>query len=225
MKVYLYALIGPADSPPPGRGMTGEPLRAVACGEVVAVVGDVTEAPGIDAAALREHDRAVRRIAATAEAVLPARFGSVVADRAELARRIEPLGPALAAALARVAGTEQMTMRVYALGATGPASASIATDLGPGARYLAERAQRPGHAALSAVRDAILPALAPLVRAERIESHDVPPLVATVHHLIERGSAERYAATAQRAAADLTDAAVDVRGPWPPYAFAAEAMS
>jgi len=225
MSVYLYALIGRAEAAPLGCGMTGEPLRAIACGDVVAVVGDMAAPPAIDPAMLSEHDRAVRRIAAIADAVLPVRFGSLVDDQAELARRIEPLGPTLAAALARVAGTEQMTMRVYERGAAAPTAASVAPDLGPGARYLVERAQRRGHEAWSAVRDGILPALAPLVRAERVESHDTLPLVATVYHLIERGRGALYAATAQRAAAALTGAAVEVRGPWPPYAFAAEALS
>jgi hypothetical protein len=225
MSVYLYALIGRAAVADLGHGMAGEPLRAVDCGDVVAVVGDMLEPPAIDAAALHEHDRAVRGIAAVAEAVLPARFGSLVGDQAELARRLQPLGPTLAAALARVAGTEQMTIRVYEREPTAPTATSAAPDLGPGARYLVERAQRPGHETWRAVRDALLPALAPLVRAERVESHDTPPLVATVHHLIERGRGELYAATAHRAATALTGAAIEVRGPWPPYAFAAEAMS
>ena len=225
MSVYLYALIGRTDAAPLGYGMVGEPLRAVECGDVVAVVGDMAASPAIDAAALYEHDRAVRRIAQIALAVLPARFGSLAGDQDELARRIEPLGPTLAAALARVAGTEQMTVRVYERAAAPPAAASVPPDLGPGARYLAERAQRRGHEAWSAVRDAILPALAPLVRAEHVELHDTPPLVATIHHLIERGRAELYAAAAHRAAAGLTGASVEVRGPRPPYAFAAEALS
>jgi hypothetical protein len=225
MSVYLYALIARAGAAPLGCGMIGEPLRAVECGDVIAVVGDMPEPPAIDAAALHAHDGAVRRIAAIADAILPARFGSLVDDQAELVRRIEPLGPSLAAALDRVAGTEQMTMRVYERGAAAQAAVSVPRDLGPGTRYLAERARQRGHAAWGAVRDAILPALAPLVRAERLESHDTSPLVATVHHLIERGGGELYTATAHRAAAGVTAASLEVRGPWPPYAFAAEAMS
>jgi hypothetical protein len=225
MSVYLYALIGSAGPARLGSGMTGEPLRTVACGDVVAVVGDMPEPPAIDQAALHAHDQTVRRIAAAAEAVLPARFGSLVGDEVELARRLEPLGPSLAAALARVAGTEQMTLRVYEREGAASTTVSVPSDLGPGARHLVARAQRRGHVAWNAVRAAVLPALEPLVREARVESHDTPPLVATVHHLIERGRGELYAATAHRAAAGLAGASVEVRGPWPPYAFAAEPVS
>jgi hypothetical protein len=224
MSLYLYALIARPGEAPLGRGLAGELLRALECDGVVAIVGDVPRPPAITAPALRAHDDVVRRIAAAADAVLPVRFGSLADDEADLARRLTPLAATLAAALARVAGAEQMTMRVYETEAPAPAAAPAASALGPGARYLAERAQRPGHERLRAVRQAVAPALAALVRSERIESHDTPPLVATIHHLIARGQSERYAVAVRRVAAGLTAVSVEVRGPWPPYAFAAEAI-
>jgi hypothetical protein len=223
MSLYLYALIAGPGEAPLGRGLAGEPLRALDCGGVVAIVGDMPRPPAIAAPALRAHHEAVRRIAAAAAAVLPVRFGSLADDEADLARRLTPRADALTAALARVAGAEQMTMRVYEAEAPAPAAAPAASVRGPGTRYLAERAQRKGHEALRAVRESIGPAVASLVRSERIESHGTPPLVATIHHLVERGQSERYASAAMRAAAGLTAVSVELRGPWPPYAFAAEA--
>jgi hypothetical protein len=131
------------------------------------------------------------------------------------------------AALVEVSGREQMTVRVYERQVRDEESARIAApsdadaDLGPGARYLLERRQAleldPHRAAL----DAVLAAPASFVRAQRIESHGSRPLIASVHHLIERGQGAAYAAVLRAGTAHLIDAAVTVSGPWPPYAFAA----
>jgi hypothetical protein len=119
-----------------------------------------------------------------------------------------------------------MTVRVYGQHARSEATTGIvmappaAADLGPGARYLLERRRiherDPGRAALEAVSAAS----ASFVRAERIETHGSPPLLASLHHLIERGQGDAYAEALQAGAAALVDATVAVSGPWPPYAFA-----
>ena len=113
MSVYVYALVGKAPSARLGSGMSGEALRVVTCGSLLAVVGDVSAPPAVTSTALREHDRTIRRMTAIADAVLPMRFGSMVGEELELARRLEPAAAALEAALDRVAGREQMTVRIY----------------------------------------------------------------------------------------------------------------
>ena len=65
----------------------------------------------------------------------------------------------------------------------------------------------------------MLAAPASFIRAQRIESHGSPPLIASIHHLIDRGQGEAYAAALHAGTADLVQAAVTVSGPWPPYAF------
>jgi hypothetical protein len=223
VSVYLYALVANPLSAPLGCGMSGEPLRVVDCGRLLAVVGDMQEPPALTPEALREHDRTIRRMSAMTDAVLPVRFGSLVDREDDVLGRLEPLAPLLEAALARVAGSEQMTLRVYETARSSPAAPQVAADLGPGARYLIERRRTTGgHHARSAVRDTVLPALASFIRAERLEPHDTPPLVASIHHLIERGQSEAYAATLHAAAARLDGTTVSVSGPWPPYAFASE---
>ena len=205
--------------------MSGEALRIVTCGRLLAVVGDMSAPPVVTSSALREHDRTIRRMAAITDAVLPLRFGSMVDGELELARRLEPAEAALQAALERVAGREQMTVRVYERQARGeegtPGAAPVAAaDLGPGARYLVERRRAHESDPHRAALDAVLAAPASLIWAQRIESHGSPPLFATVHHLIDRGQGAAYAAALDAGTADLVDAAVTVSGPWPPYAFA-----
>jgi hypothetical protein len=211
--------------------MSGEALRVVASGRLLAVVGDMSAPPAVTSAALREHDRTIRRMTDIADAVLPLRFGSMVDGELELARRLEPAEAALEAALALVAGREQMTVRVYERqaagegGARSAAPAAAAADLGPGARYLLERRRTIENDGQRTALDAVLAAPASFIRAQRIEAHGSPPLIASVHHLIERGQGDAYRAVLHAGTAELVDAAVAVSGPWPAYAFTSEELT
>ena len=75
---------------------------------------------------------------------------------------------------------------------------------------------------LRAELEPLRPWLEPLVRAERVTRHDTPPLIASVYHLIDRGAGAAYLAAVERVA--LAAARVVATGPWPPYAFAPEAL-
>ncbi len=95
-------------------------------------------------------------------------------------------------------------------------------DLGPGARYLAARRAEWRRAREAPELEPLRPWLEPLVRAERVTRHDTPPLIASVYHLIDRGAGAAYLAAVERVA--LAAARVVATGPWPPYAFAPEAL-
>src|SRR5437588_580118 len=83
----------------------------------------------------------------------------------------------------RAAGREQMTLRVL-----GDAPAAVETPrdhagdetLGPGARYLTARRAEWRRAREAPELTPLRPALAPVVRAERVTRHDAPPLLASV---------------------------------------------
>src|SRR6185436_11415490 len=126
-----------------------------------------------------------------------------------------------------VDGCQQMTLRVYDRGHPGPERPSRrAADqrTGPGARYLRGRAAaRPEARDMPAVAR-VLAALSPLVRAEKVEDHEHPPLLASVYHLVERARLAEYERRLE-GARDAEAALLTVRstGPWPAYAFAPEA--
>src|SRR4029434_8216340 len=105
------------------------------------------------------------------------------------------------------------------------AAPAAAADLGPGARYLLERRRNHANGPARAVLETFLAAPASFIRAQRIERHESPPLIASVHHLIERGQGEGYAAVLHAGTAELVDAAVAVSGPWPAYAFTSEELT
>ena len=219
--VYVYAVVRGAPRTRDLRGLVGEPLRIVASRHILAVVGDVPARPEPTLGNVRGHDRVVTAIAARVAAVLPARFAAVVDDDAAVADALQERGAMLGAALALVEGREQMTLRLYGFVTPAPdAVPSPSHDLGPGARYLTRRlAAR--HAELAVPELAAWrPMLAPLVRAERVERHVTPPLVATVYHLIDRGAASAYEDAVSAGDAAAADVHARVSGPWAPYAFA-----
>lgn len=219
--LYVYAIADPGADPGADVGIAGEPLAVVAGERVAALVGAMDAAPAVDEDALRAHDRVVRRLAERVAAVLPARFGSVAPDAATLRAALDDAGETHAAALDRVRGREQMTLRVLDPAAAPAAALDTAEappGAGPGTRYMASRARDSGAAGIAGLRP-LLDRLAPHVHAESIERHRVPPLRASVFHLIERGTSARYLDALRAAAADFPEVRVVPSGPWPAYAF------
>lgn len=222
-RLYVYAVVDATAKGRLGRGLVGEPLRLVRCGTVVAAVGDVDVAPAVTPANLRAHDATVRRLARHVDALLPARFGSLVDDEATLREALEPRAAELGEALRLVAGCEQMTLRVY--GGARPTDETAAEDappgVGPGSRYLAARLRARRVPEIEPLRRA----LRGLVRAERAERHATRPLIASVYHLIPRGRTRAYRAALLRTRRDLGEVTVRASGPWAPYAFAPERLA
>ncbi len=204
--IGLYAIAQGAGEA--GTGARGERLRVVGCCGLQLVCG--APPPGISAEALRAHEAAVRRIADQAQACLPARFGACAASDDELKRLVEARAAELTDALRLVRGREQMTMRI-----AGPAPAAARSG-GPGTRYLEERRLALTLPALDPLRAT----LADVIRAERIEPYAEAGLVASVFHLIDRGSAPRYLAAVE--SVELDPLRVSVSGPWPAWSFAPE---
>jgi hypothetical protein len=226
--LYVYAVLE-SGARVSGAGLADEPLRVVGCGDLAAAVGEMAEAPAVDARALRAHDAVVRALAQEAEAILPARFGCFVKDEAALRESLQPRTHELAQALSLVRGCEQMTVRVYgsdtgALPATEPPPDEAAGTPRPGTHYLVSRQRERRRAREVPELDPIRPVLKLLVRDERAQRHRTPPLLASVYHLIERGQAAVYQETLTRAAPALGAVRVSVSGPWPPYAFAPETL-
>jgi hypothetical protein len=243
--LYLYAVLGARPARPLGAGVLGEPLRLIDCGGVFAAAGEVGAAPPLAPDTLRGHDAIVRRLADVADAVLPARFGALATNDAQLCEQLTRAGEVLREALTRVAGREQMILRVYvertgsraSRARSGVESADPPTDRAPeragearepassiGATYLAERARAQREAADVREIAPLRPVLDRFVSAERVERHDTRPLIASVYHLVARGTGAAYAAAVQDAAKGLPGVRVTVSGPWAPYAFAPDSL-
>lgn len=246
--MWIYALLeghglAPSDW---GAGLAGEPLLLLSLPEarLRAVVGELDASPEPTAETLRAHDAVVRRVSEAVEAALPVRFGQTCASAGALDAAVAARAKAFAAALTQVRGCAQMTLRVF----DPPGSAEQAApgarpeppppdreppdrepsdrepsdrELGPGARYLAARRARASAAAELGV---LAGALAPHVRAERVERSPRagagPGLLASVYHLVPRPALAAYRAAVDAGAASLSPRRLTLSGPWPPYAFA-----
>jgi hypothetical protein len=216
--LYVYGLLDAEPSRLPDGGIEGLAVRLQACGGLFAAVSEIPEPPEIREQFLREHEQTVRLITDCVNAILPARFGSIVADEETLRTLLREREAELRRSLAMVAGCEQMTLRVFT-NTPGeiPATTIFPTEgLGPGARYLASKVREVSVPGLDAIR----PELSSFVRAEQIQRHNAPPLLASVYHLIERGGSAAYLSVLKRTS---EAASLPVRftasGPWPPYAF------
>lgn len=210
--LYLYAIVDRRPAASLGRGLARELLSVVRAAGIFVVVGRAGAAPA-SAANLRAHDRAVRRIARACSAVLPFRFGSVVADRAALTALLAPIAPHVPGALERVRDSVELTLRIYGQASPPPRPARGA---GPGTRFLHARLRQSQVPEIATVTSA----LAPFVRASRVERHDRPPLIASVYHLVRSTDVRRYRAALASSARALDRVRVESTGPWPPYAFA-----
>ncbi len=227
MIVYVYALIA-SSSRVVGSGMSGERLRAVSAGGIVALVGELRRAPKPTVTNLRRYAIVIEKAAAQTPAILPVRFGTGMADLDEVTFVLQSRQDALRRRLRAVRGRSQMTIRVV-LGKSGKSGSDPGDDPSPGSdpgdpghqstqgtQYLQQRA-------ISAARAREISGFAPIraavkrwVREERVEKRAG---VATVNHLIPRSSVDTYRSAVERAA-EYVGLRVLVTGPFPPYAFA-----
>jgi hypothetical protein len=221
---YVYAVLTEPPRGDAGAGLDAEPLRFVPVAGVLAAVGDMAARPAVSPATLRAHDAVVRRLAAVVDAILPVRFGTLLDGERALADALAARAPRLRAALALVAGREQMTLRVFGEPAPVAPAEPPPGEQGPGTRYLEARRRRAHCDAAVPELGPLRPWLAPLVRAEAAQRHDAAPLLASVYHLVDRGTAPAYLEAVAVGAPALAPVRASATGPWPPYAFAAEQL-
>ncbi len=220
--LYVYAILGSE----PGAQNGGPELRSLRIqefGGVFAAVEHVNAAPAADENGIRAHDRIVRSLAAKVEAILPARFGSVVAGEQELAELLRLRQRELRDALELVNGREQMTLRIYgALSTVQQATARGCEELnspGPGTRYLTAKMEHTPKERIMGL-ESIMSRVRPFLHGERWQHHATPPLLASAYHLIDRGQSAAYVAALHDSNDDTGEARITASGPWPPYAFA-----
>lgn len=212
MPLYVYAL---TDRPAAPFEAAGRQVDFIDIGAVFAAATTMAAMPKLSETALRDQQDVVGAIAARVEAILPARFGSLVA-RDELERVVGLRREAIAEALALVAGREQMTLRVF--GDSESSTLGAAPPVTTGTEYLQQRA------AAGRMVPAVLPladAVRHLVKAERLVRGE-RGVLATLYHLVTRGGSAEYQEALEPLRAGFPGPGFIVSGPWPPFAFAPE---
>ena len=224
MTLCVYAIGSPVRGRLSITGLAGEPLTAVRGGVLAAFVGEMPRVPKPGDDQLRHYDRILTSLSRRSAALLPARYGTQVADLAELQLILSSRQASLRRQLQQVRGRVQMTVRILDLprgralsgSPRGPDKVRATGEAVTGAEYLLSRARE-------AARASEIPPFKPLraavrrwVRAERVEKRGS---IATVYHLIPRDSAAAYRRALARGAV-AHDVRVVISGPWPAYAFA-----
>ena len=212
MTLGVYGLVSPAPRRIGVRGVAGEHLRVVTVGAVSAIVGDVARAPRPTEANLRKYNGVMQVLGRANPALLPVRFGTQCRDLDELLLALQSRQTSLRRLLRHVRNRAQITIRIAAPD-TSPRSVSRAVD--SGSAYLKGLAAEAARAREIPGFDPVRAAVRRWVRDERIERQAT---VASVYHLIPRGSVAAYRTALDRAARK-TGVRLRVTGPWPPYAF------
>lgn len=212
MTLGVYALVPSAPRRIGVTGIAGERLRVVAAGAVSAIVGDIRRAPKPTETNLRKYDGVMRALVRTNPALLPVRFGTQFRDLDELTLVLQSRQSSLRRLLRHVRNRAQITIRVAAPDSS-PRSISRAVE--SGSSYLRERAAEAAQARQIPGFDPVRAAVRRWVKDERVERQ---ANVASVYHLIPRGSVDAYRAALDRAARKA-GLSLRVSGPWPPYAF------
>jgi hypothetical protein len=224
--VYLYAVLAEAPAGPLPSGLSGEPVRLVACDDVWAAVGDVASAPAVDEASLRAHDAAVRRLARGRPRSSRRGSGPWPPTTTRFCDALRPAPAAFRDGLRAVRGCEQMTLR-FARPTPGFCARSAPGErrraAGPGTRYLDARRAPPATARPYPKWPASGRAGSLRTRRAAREAR-APPLLASVYHLVPRESHDAYQAAVTAAARDA-GLRVSTQRPWPPYAFAPDELA
>jgi hypothetical protein len=207
-ELCVYALTSRLSGALNVRGVAGEPLQAIHLGRLDAIVGRVRATPKPTDRNLRRYGRTMSLLWRRTPALLPARFGTSARDVEDLRAMVRARERAIRRGLRAVRHRAQMTIRLVTTHREPPAM----VERSSGTSYLRSRQRQQAVPAFTPLRAAVRR----WVRQERVEKRAG---IASIYHLIPRGSVERYRAALERAAQDAGVRMI-ASGPFPPHAFA-----
>ncbi len=243
---YLFAVTrglateGLGDS----RGIRGSALELVPCGRLQAVVCSVDlhefgEEPlrrNLEDLAwveeiARAHDEVVRAVAGRST-VAPMRLVTVYADDAGVQRQLREVEDDLVAALGRVEGCAEWSVKVYAAGPDRVTEPPVRDKETSGAAYLKRKrdqatARRSADEESAQLAQRMHETLAGLADASRTLAPQDPrlsgrsqPMIHNGAYLVREDRAQAFRTAAEALATEHPQAGIEVQGPWPPYSFA-----
>jgi Gas vesicle synthesis protein GvpL/GvpF len=205
--IALYAIVDNPGPPLPDVA----PLKLVPVDGLAAVCTPAGEVE-VSAEAFWRHEEVVEALMADRD-LLPVRYGTRLEDEGSVARVVEERRGELAAALDRVRGTVELSVRVVT---TDARPADVSADASSGAEYLRLRAS--ADARRDRAARALHEPLAGLARAS-VEGRPRQHELFRAAYLIERDAVERFAGAVARLQAETPGLAILCTGPWPPYSF------
>lgn len=216
MSLLVYGIAEAGEAALEVSGLGDRPLREVADDRLAAIVGDHAGDGGPPAATigtLRAYEDAVERLM-DARVILPARFGSVMADEGEVRALLRRRRTDLLARLDQVRGAVELGLRATWDDAR---EATLQQRSESGTEYLRGRMEcrrRAGEVA----RD--LDPLAELARSRRRAMLSRPELPVLDAYLVDRARIRPFVALVEEIDGHIEDVELLCTGPWPPYSFA-----
>ena len=213
MSLLIYGIVEGGGIDTRGIELHTGCLHTVAEGQLVAVVSEHSgPPPEPTAAALGDFERTVRALMDRVP-ILPAQFGSVLEDEADVRDFLRRRGEDLLARLERVRGAVEIGLRASwrdraALPNERPES---------GTAYLRDRLELREQARRVAHQLDPLTALALSSRRVLAPRPDLPVLDA---YLVDQGRVDEFVALVEKLGRGLDDVDLVCTGPWPPYSFA-----
>ncbi len=235
MSLYVYCLGDelPADAFEGLTGVGGAPVRLLKLGPLAAVVSDAGEEPvAVTEENLLAHNR-VNAAALAASTPLPFRFGTRAAPE-RLAEYAASNEAALAAALARVRGCVEMSVKLLEKakgegkaepeGAGRGAGVDEAAAVGRGTAFLL-RKRREVLGEEEARRRAeelaawLASGVGELARESAVRVSPSEAIVVRAAHLVGRARVGEYRVRLRELGAARAGTRLLTSGPWPPYSF------
>jgi hypothetical protein len=210
--IELYAFTD--DPGPPLPDVAG--LRLVPFDGLAAVCTPASEAE-LSPETLWRHEDVVETLMADRD-LLPVRYGTRLDDEAAVVQAMEGRRDELAAALERVRGAVELSVRAVAAGDAPAPSPPHPAERTSGADYLRVRAE--AEASRDEAAHALSDPLAALAR-ESARAQPRPPELFRAAYLVERGAVDSFVAEVGRLQGESPGLAILCTGPWPPYSFAA----
>jgi hypothetical protein len=207
--IELYAI---TDNPGPPLPQV-PPLKAIPIDGLAAVCAPASEGE-VSPETLWRHEEVVEALMADRD-LLPVRYGTRLEDEAAVASAVEDRRDELAAALDRVRGAVELSVRVVPTGT--PPRPPAASEASSGAEYLRQKAR--AEASHGRTGRALHRPLAALARAS-VEGRPRPPELFRAAYLIERDAVEHFTAAVARVQNENAGLGILCTGPWPPYSFA-----
>ena len=215
MTAYLYAVCDLTARAPSCAGLRGQPLAMVRAAGLCALTSEAPPGPIGTEKDLLQHEHVVETLMGEHD-LLPARFGTVLADEAAVRELLAERREGFARALERVAGSVELGVRVM-LDRQEESRAARRDDAASGTEYLL-RAKRAERRAAELI-ERLDRELTPLAKDRRVRARRSLLDPVRCAYLVDRVQLDSFRARSASLADEAPDAQLVCTGPWPPYSF------
>jgi hypothetical protein len=222
---YVYAVLPIKSNVPDDlRGIRDEPLRAIPCGELQAIVGEhEAPEPKVSPERVLAHHDVVARLRQGSQA-LPVQFGTVFSSVSAVQESLEERSEALADTMSRLAGTSEFGISVLWDSKQAAPNSELNEAPVSGVEYMRQRLgeyqrQNDLRAKAEQVSEAIERSLGPYSRDWRLSVLPTDNMPVRGSFLVAEREMDTFRREFTQLCADLSDLRFSLVGPWPPYSF------